>query len=372
MLDRGHFVVDLTPSKDITTKEIQHEQHFSPEKQVLGRELALIDDVTTGNQTEKETEQIPKTAWCSLLKEPPPSAGKEIFTFMEPTLEDGILEIEEEILKEGSKEWEEKLVGFFLDKKLPFMVVKEAILKKWKPKGQVDVALDGDIFYFTFYNSEDKHEALDLGSVYLSGKLFVIKPWSREVEENRGEIHSVPIWVKMHHVPKNLWNIKGFSRLDCGVFGHSKANYIKGIKIPEKASSVYKNAGTTNENRAGRAKDTRNKGKGAQEWTQPKQTWRRKASKENDKDELARGGRNTRNIFEKGSSSKNPIEVSHNRFTSLEVLDEVAEETDEDKDDEGEGKNDEIIPETQEEMQEDVLQNNIQDTTRRIQNVESI
>ncbi|KAF5198337.1 hypothetical protein FRX31_012077 [Thalictrum thalictroides] len=138
ILDQGNLVVDLAPTK-----------------RQQGNEVA-------GEHEDEAEEQEPKKAWCSLLKDPPPSAGKEELLYVEPQVIDGILEIGEEILKEGAKEWAEKLVGFFLDKKLPFLIVKDAILKRWKPKGQVEVALDGYIFYFSFSCVEDKKEALDI------------------------------------------------------------------------------------------------------------------------------------------------------------------------------------------------------------------
>ncbi|KAF5187792.1 hypothetical protein FRX31_022621, partial [Thalictrum thalictroides] len=126
-----------------------------------------------------------------------PRFGKEELSYYEPELQDGKLIIDEELLEEGAKEWEDKVVGFFLDKKLPYTLVKAQIEKKWTLSGHLDMALDGDMFYFTFQNKEDREYVIEEGSFHMLGKLFVIRPWSRQVEEERGSICSVPIWVKM-------------------------------------------------------------------------------------------------------------------------------------------------------------------------------
>ncbi|KAF5182358.1 hypothetical protein FRX31_028055 [Thalictrum thalictroides] len=83
--------------------------------------------------------------WNSFIKTIPTSAGIEDLEYIEPQLEEEVLLIEEEILKEGALEWENRVVGFFLDKKLPFTFIKDYVQKKWKLEGSMDIALDGDM-----------------------------------------------------------------------------------------------------------------------------------------------------------------------------------------------------------------------------------
>ncbi|KAF9595409.1 hypothetical protein IFM89_000327 [Coptis chinensis] len=83
------------------------------------------------------------------------------------TFSDDVLVSEKSILE--AKEWEDRIVGFFLDKKLPYTLVKENVKKRLKLLGDVDIALDGDIYYFKF--NIDKEDVLDVGSFYNAGKL---------------------------------------------------------------------------------------------------------------------------------------------------------------------------------------------------------
>ncbi|KAL5708961.1 hypothetical protein ACHQM5_019702 [Ranunculus cassubicifolius] len=90
-------------------------------------------------------------------------------------------------------------------------MVKEKAAKKWQLKGEIEMALDGDMFYFTFTNEEDRQRAVEMGPIYIRDKLFVVRPWTREVEENKGTVKKVPIWAKFTNVPKHLWNARGLS-----------------------------------------------------------------------------------------------------------------------------------------------------------------
>ncbi|KAF5189463.1 hypothetical protein FRX31_020950 [Thalictrum thalictroides] len=67
-------------------------------------------------------------------------------------------------------------------------MVKSVVLKRWNLDGEVEIALDGDMFYFTFNNEQDRVNVIDEGSFFIAGKLFVIRTWSLEVEGNKGVI----------------------------------------------------------------------------------------------------------------------------------------------------------------------------------------
>ncbi|KAL5729187.1 hypothetical protein ACHQM5_002168 [Ranunculus cassubicifolius] len=73
--------------------------------------------------------------------------------------------------------------------------------------------MDDNLYYFTFFNKEDRDKVLQQGSIHISTKLFVIRPWSPDIEKDRNSIKSIPLWVKFTKLPKQIWNGKGLSRL---------------------------------------------------------------------------------------------------------------------------------------------------------------
>ncbi|KAF5193208.1 hypothetical protein FRX31_017205 [Thalictrum thalictroides] len=177
------------------------------------KELQFTSHEKIGNKTTNHLRN-------SLLKSLPPSVGSENLEYTNPIFKYGYLQIPKQIREEGAKFWENHIVGFFIVKKLPFNYVKNVVTNKWKTLEKFEMALDGDLFYFKFATLDDREHVLDEGYFYLEGKLFIIRPWTREVELSRGMIKSVHVWVKMSKVPKDLWNPKGFSFLGSAIGKH--------------------------------------------------------------------------------------------------------------------------------------------------------
>ncbi|KAF5180290.1 hypothetical protein FRX31_030123, partial [Thalictrum thalictroides] len=160
----------------------------------------LVDEVRSGSlndllgglerpnedpQSDLRKEMKNSTTWSSTIKTKPASAGSEELFYCIPTVSNGVLQLDDSLCEEGAKEWENTIVGYFLDKKLPFSMVKSMVEKKWKLKGVMEMMLDGDLFYFNFSELEDREAILDDGAFHLLGKLFIISPWSRDIEDNR-------------------------------------------------------------------------------------------------------------------------------------------------------------------------------------------
>ncbi|KAF9624880.1 hypothetical protein IFM89_015434 [Coptis chinensis] len=105
------------------------------------------------------------------------------------------------------------LIGYFMDKRMSFPFVKNALEKTWKLKGSMDITTDKDLFYIGFIASEDKQAVFEGSPIFMAGKIFVVMPWSPEAESQRNNVTTVPIWAKLSKVPKELWTKKGLSFL---------------------------------------------------------------------------------------------------------------------------------------------------------------
>ncbi|KAF5207331.1 hypothetical protein FRX31_003082 [Thalictrum thalictroides] len=94
------------------------------------------------------------TTWSSTIKTKPASAGSEELFYCIPTVSNGVLQIDDSLCEEGAKEWENTIVEL-----------------------------------------EDREVILDDGAFHLLGKLFIISPWSRDIEDNREKElpNSIPI-----------------------------------------------------------------------------------------------------------------------------------------------------------------------------------
>ncbi|XP_026410184.1 uncharacterized protein LOC113305345 [Papaver somniferum] len=57
-----------------------------------------------------------------------------------------------------------------------------------------------------------------MGSLYISSRLFLIRPWSPFIEQYISSIRSVPVWMIIRDLPIHLWNATGFARI-CSLVG---------------------------------------------------------------------------------------------------------------------------------------------------------
>ncbi|KAF9606396.1 hypothetical protein IFM89_025085 [Coptis chinensis] len=55
---------------------------------------------------------------------------------------DGIAEIPANILEKGVSMWSDYVVGFFVEKRLPFPMVKASLAQQWKVKGSYSISTD--------------------------------------------------------------------------------------------------------------------------------------------------------------------------------------------------------------------------------------
>ncbi|KAF9596741.1 hypothetical protein IFM89_012940 [Coptis chinensis] len=129
---------------------------------------------------------------------------------LDPSFEEGAAVVPQDIIDVGIAEWEEVLIGFFLDKRMRFPFVKNALEKAWKIKGSMDITTDRDLFYISFSIFEDKQAVLEGGPIFIAGKIFVVMPWTPEAESQRNNVSTVPIWAKLSKVRKNYGQRKDY------------------------------------------------------------------------------------------------------------------------------------------------------------------
>ncbi|KAF9603123.1 hypothetical protein IFM89_033959 [Coptis chinensis] len=122
---------------------------------------------------------------------------------------DGIIDVPLDLIMRSEIVWREYLIGFFLERRFSFPYVKFVLQQKWKMRGSFEMSADQDLFYFKFSSKEDRKAVLDEGPVFMGGRCLVIGPWTQNVELQMKSLNTIPIWVKMHGVPKVMWIDEG-------------------------------------------------------------------------------------------------------------------------------------------------------------------
>ncbi|KAF5185338.1 hypothetical protein FRX31_025076 [Thalictrum thalictroides] len=137
-----------------------------------------------------------KSAWSALFKNN--SSLDTSLSKCATDVVDGVAKVPQELIDRGVSEWQDYLVGYFIDKKLPFRMVRDVLTKSWKIKGSFNMTTDDEIFYFKFQQQDDKKTILEQGPVFIAGRLFVLKQWTQELEMNKHKLLTLPIWVKIY------------------------------------------------------------------------------------------------------------------------------------------------------------------------------
>ncbi|PIA35113.1 hypothetical protein AQUCO_03600049v1, partial [Aquilegia coerulea] len=152
-----------------------------------------------------------KQVWSDLFKSSNSSYLDTSLEPLKPVFVDGVAEVPQDIINEGIEEWGEVVVGFFVDRRLPFKVVKESLTKIWKVKGAFSITTDKELYYFNFHDEEDRKSVTEQGPVFIAGRLFVVRRWTEEVERLRDRVNTMPMWANLYNLPKTLWTKKGIS-----------------------------------------------------------------------------------------------------------------------------------------------------------------
>lgn len=117
-----------------------------------------------------------------------------------------------EIEISGVSKWKDCVVGYFVDKKLPFMAVKKIAEKIWGKFGLSEVlSKDEDFFIFQFDRAGAYRQIVEAGPWHFGGRLLVLKQWQPHMTLEKEQLKKVPLWAQFYNVPLEMWTEQGLS-----------------------------------------------------------------------------------------------------------------------------------------------------------------
>ncbi|KAL2246407.1 UNVERIFIED_CONTAM: hypothetical protein Sindi_2908900 [Sesamum indicum] len=127
------------------------------------------------------------------------NSTRKTLTFIAPTLQNGevIVRPTLDIIRNGSKRWRTTAVGYFLGKRPYFHHVKE--------------------FAMSFKTIIAMEDIIKGGPWLFQGQPIVLQKWEPGMVLRKLKHTQVPVWIKLRHLPVELWTEEGLSTVASGV-----------------------------------------------------------------------------------------------------------------------------------------------------------
>lgn len=109
-------------------------------------------------------------------------------TYIPPTIIDGepVVIISDEMLEACSPKWGECLVGYYLDKEMPFKLTEAALKHIWGPQLLEVMANDDGCYVFHIPDHEYRKKILDGGPITVAKAPLILQQWRPLMELKRG------------------------------------------------------------------------------------------------------------------------------------------------------------------------------------------
>ncbi|GJR76049.1 zinc knuckle CX2CX4HX4C containing protein [Tanacetum coccineum] len=129
---------------------------------------------------------------------------------------DGInISIPRKVVKKVNTRFKHTLYGYFIGKRMVFLVVEYYARNNWKKHGLKRIMMNTKGFFFFKFDSHDGlKDVLEGGPWLICNSLIILKKWSIDTRLRKEELISISIWVKLHDVPLHVFEEDGISLID--------------------------------------------------------------------------------------------------------------------------------------------------------------
>ncbi|GJV67686.1 zinc knuckle CX2CX4HX4C containing protein [Tanacetum coccineum] len=152
----------------------------------------------------------------------------------EEVVEGAAMAIPSVVVKEVRNKFANTLYGYFVGKRLAFLLVENYVKNTWAKFGLERVMLRNGFFLFQFSTREGMERVLENGPWLIRLVLLILNIWSPNTILQKDEITLALVWVKIHNVPIVAYSEIGLS-LIATKLGSAKAlldSLVVAIPLP--------------------------------------------------------------------------------------------------------------------------------------------
>ncbi|KAL0288910.1 UNVERIFIED_CONTAM: Retrovirus-related Pol polyprotein from type-2 retrotransposable element R2DM [Sesamum angustifolium] len=146
------------------------------------------------------------------------NSSRKTLTYIPPSVQNGEVLVRPTIdmIREGSNRWNTTAVGYFLGKRPYFHHLNEFVRSIWPAVQDVKATSNG-FFFFQFKTMAAMEEVLEGGPWLYLGQPIVLQKWEPGMVLRKLKHTEVPVWIKLRHLPVELWTTDGLSTVASGI-----------------------------------------------------------------------------------------------------------------------------------------------------------
>ncbi|GJX53882.1 zinc knuckle CX2CX4HX4C containing protein [Tanacetum coccineum] len=142
-----------------------------------------------------------------------PNVNYNFRTLVADPVFDGVnISIPRKVVEKVSTRFEHTLYGYFIGKRMAFSVVEYYARNNWAKHGLKRIMMNSKgLFFFNFDSRAGLEAVLEGGPWLIRKSLIILKKWSMDTRLLKEELTRIPIWVKLHDVPIQVFEEDGIS-----------------------------------------------------------------------------------------------------------------------------------------------------------------
>ncbi|KAK1326173.1 hypothetical protein QJS10_CPA01g02066 [Acorus calamus] len=155
-------------------------------------------------------------SWAQLFPLNEKNRINKDLSYIAPSLEDGepVVPSEDSDLVEMEDHWRLSLIGYVIGKKPYFKAFIDYLYRVWKPKGNIEVLMQGGGFFVVRFSSEEDLQCvIEGGPWFMGGRPIVLRKWHRGIKMELERLETIPIWIRFPQLPLHLWGKRMLSKL---------------------------------------------------------------------------------------------------------------------------------------------------------------
>ncbi|KAK8703604.1 hypothetical protein V6N13_047254 [Hibiscus sabdariffa] len=136
----------------------------------------------------------------------------QTLNYFPPTKANGQILVKppKDVLIDGARQWDNALLGNFLGKSPPLGVFQRVADKLWGREGSIEIRfLAPSVYVLNFPSQRVRDWVLEAGPWHINQRGIILRKWVPGMVPELLKLESAPVWIKLWHVPLELYSLKG-------------------------------------------------------------------------------------------------------------------------------------------------------------------